>query len=200
MAQKILSSEQIRMVDKYTIENEPIKSIDLMERAGTACFDWIFTNISYNSNFYIFIGPGNNGGDGLVIARIMAILKIKVKVIYFSEKKSKDSEIIFKNLTKEYPIETIFIEKITDIPPIENHCVIIDALFGSGLTKPLTGLAAEIVDFINNSHSTVISIDIPSGLFSENNSNLIFGDTKFIVRANYTLTFQLYFWLQFQQE
>ena len=89
---KILSAQQIREADAYTIELEPIKSIDLMERAANACVDWFATSLPDERNFKIFCGLGNNGGDGLAIARLLSDKKYSVEVfiVRYSEKCSKD--------------------------------------------------------------------------------------------------------------
>ncbi|MBN1182432.1 MAG: NAD(P)H-hydrate dehydratase [Bacteroidales bacterium] len=185
---KILTSSQIREADAYTIANEPVASIDLMERAARKCTDWLLENIGKRNTFKIFFGPGNNGGDGLAIARQLARAKARV-VLYqvkISDKLSQDSLINLERLQEINRVEQYAIHSSNDLPDLEDDDVIIDALFGSGLSRPLDGLAADVVKLINKSGAKVISIDIPSGLFSENNVK----NSEVIIRANHTLTFQ----------
>jgi len=183
---KILSAEQIREWDKYTIEQEPISSIDLMERAAMACVNWIVENVNKSYTFQLFCGQGNNGGDGLAIARLLAEngYKTSCYVLDFSSKKSTDFLINLKRLDKNY---ISYITCTTDIPKIQKeNNIVIDALFGTGFSRSLEGIIVEIIEIINKSTSNVISIDLPSGMFSDkDNSNNI------CIKANDTLTFQI---------
>ncbi|MBL4755222.1 MAG: NAD(P)H-hydrate dehydratase [Flavobacteriales bacterium] len=186
---KILSAEQVAKADAYTIEHEPIKSIDLMERAAKACFDWIHFKYDKNERFSIFCGVGNNGGDGLVIARMLFEkgYTINVIVVAFSDKHSPDFTTNLQRLKKINPesIQTFTAEKFV----LESDgSIIIDAIFGSGLNRPSAGFVAEIIAEINNSEKEVISIDIPSGLFMEDNQK---NNTDGIVRSSFTLSLEL---------
>ena len=189
---KLLNPEQTRALDKYTIQNQPISSIDLMERAAQSCIDWLLDNIKQQS-FYIFAGTGNNGGDGLAIARTLHHFPFKKKVflIKTSNKLSKDTEINLERLQQTDALCLSIVESINDIDfnEIEKDAVIIDALFGSGLNRPLEGLYQWVVEQINQLPNKVISIDIPSGLFAEYDKNSSQGHN--IVKANTTLTFQM---------
>jgi len=196
---KILSAEQIRKADAYTIKHEPIKSIDLMERAASKCFDWLYgqapnlfpSHITEEKDwtFYVVSGTGNNGGDGLVIARLLNRIGYNVKVVLvrLSEKGSSDFE---KNLSKLGKLgkELVEIRSEDDLMDITDSSVIIDAIFGTGLNRPPEGIAASVIEKINESGARVISIDMPSGLFSENNAD---GDPNHIVEADYVLSFQV---------
>jgi len=187
---KILKSSQIRDVDSFTIKNESINSIDLMERASLTITRWIEEKISKERLIKIFIGPGNNGGDGLAIARQLYQLKfdIEIFILRITDNLSKDSEINLERLKKKSGISIIEIKSNSDFPIINSDDLIIDGLFGSGLTRKLDGLAKQLVKHINNVGSEIISIDIPSGLFGEDNST---NDNDAIVRASQTLSFQL---------
>jgi len=187
---KILKSSQIRDVDSFTIKNEPINSIDLMERASLTITRWIEEKISKERLIKFFIGPGNNGGDGLAIARQLYHLKfdIEIFILKITDNLSKDSEINLERLKKISSISIIEIKSNSDFPIINSNDLIIDGLFGSGLTRKLDGLAKQLVTHINNVGFEIISIDIPSGLFGEDNST---NDNNAIVRANQTLSFQL---------
>ena len=188
---KIFTAEQIRRGDKYTIENEPIASIDLMERAARALSKWIIKHFTPNTNFKIFSGPGNNGGDAWALARLLSennYLHIDFYFLNLSGKISADSEINRDRLIKQGKVSVSEIKSVEDFPEINSTDVLIDGLFGSGLSRPLSGLPADLVVYINKSEKkSLVAIDIPSGLFCEDNS----GNTpNTIIKANYTLSFQ----------
>jgi NAD(P)H-hydrate epimerase len=187
---KILNAEQIRKADAYTIEHEPIASIDLMERAATKCFDWIAEKIDKTRKIKVICGLGNNGGDGLVIARLLlkSGYDVDVFILRHSEKSSDDFRINEERLAKLKKKNILEITTITDLPAFESDDVIIDAIFGSGLTKPVEGFLTDVIEKINQAKSFVISIDLPSGLFSEDNTS---NNLKAIVNADVTLTFQV---------
>lgn len=194
---KILSAEQIRAGDAYTIKHEPISSIDLMERAAERCYQWIYDRAPQlfppelderEYRFKVFCGVGNNGGDGLVIARMLSRsgYEVEVYMVMFSDKLSPDCKTNLERLGKR-KVAVERITKTSDIPEIESSSVVIDALFGTGLSRKVDGVAADVVQRINESKAAVISVDMPSGLFDEDNSG---NDPNAIVRAKYTLTFQ----------
>lgn len=198
---KILTSSEIRQADAYTIEHKPIKSVDLMECAAKTCVQWLTEKFDKKILFQIFCGLGNNGGDGLVIARLLAQKKFKVQVfiIRHSEKCSEDFLINEKRLKKITAVRIFNITSTVQIPSTINHpdkkigtgqpsTIIIDSLFGSGLNKPVEGLVADVIHFVNRSGCKIISVDIPSGLFSDDNSK---NEKENIIRANHTLTFQV---------
>jgi NAD(P)H-hydrate epimerase len=183
---KIFSVKQIKAWDSFTINNEPIKSIDLMERAARACSDWIAKNIDNNITLKIFCGNGNNGGDGLAIARHLSQKKyhIEVYITGDAENGSDDFKINLKRLNTT-PVAIHFLKNDKSFPHISSNDLIIDALFGTGLNKKLTGQLAELVNHINASPCQIISVDVPSGLFIEKKSK---GNS--IIKADWTLTFQ----------
>ena len=186
---KIFTGEQIKLIDKYTIENEPVSSPDLMERAAGKLFSWIAGRYSRSDRFFIFAGPGNNGGDGLALAAILSSHGYKAEVFYisFTEHESDDWKIKRRRLEdyKDVPFHTV--TDPVQFPVTTGGNIIVDAIFGSGLNRPADGLAGEIIKLINRSESTVLSIDIPSGLFSEDNSR---NNPDAIVEADHTLSFQ----------
>jgi NAD(P)H-hydrate epimerase len=186
---KILSCEQIRETDLFTINNEPIQSIDLMERAAKQCFNWLKVKFDNSRIFKIFTGPGNNGGDGLAIARMLFNEGYQVMVYLLAnpEKLSPDALINY-NRCLETGNYIHHLETDTDIDDFGKNDIIIDAIFGSGLSRVVEGIAASAIDLINKSNLPVISIDIPSGLFADNNT---INNNSCIVRAHYTLTFQI---------
>ncbi len=186
---KIFSTNQISVIDKYTIENEPVSDIDLMERASEQIANWIVHEVPQNKNILIFAGPGNNGGDALALARMLASKDYSVKVFLLSfGKELKGSPAInWKRLVNQQKVELNAINAEVDIPEIDSGDVIIDGLFGSGLTRSLEGLVSQVVKKINRSRARVISIDIPSGLMGEDNAG---NDQDSIICASQTLTLQ----------
>jgi hydroxyethylthiazole kinase-like uncharacterized protein yjeF len=193
---KVLDAEQVRAWDQYTIQHEPIASIDLMERAAAKCVEWLEDNNWFVYAFSIFCGKGNNGGDGLAIARMLAErgCNVSVNILEFGHKGTEDFQV---NLAKLHQYPSVSIQFIqgetpkgspwTNFHPLPKEYVVIDALFGSGLTRPLDGITAKLVEHINNSNCTVIAIDIPSGMSVDRSSK---GHT--IIKANHTLSFQCY--------
>jgi NAD(P)H-hydrate epimerase len=187
---KILDVTKIREADSYTIENEPITSIDLMERAGKNCTKWITKKLNKKQEVYIFAGPGNNGGDGLVIGRHLAKkgYRVHIVLVLFTENFSNDFR---KNLERIQQIDEVKILKVKskkNLPQIPAESLIIDSIFGSGLSRPVKGLAAEAIYHMKESQAIIVSIDIPSGLFADEYSDPKKGA---IVRADYTLSLQL---------
>jgi ADP-dependent NAD(P)H-hydrate dehydratase / NAD(P)H-hydrate epimerase len=185
---KIFSAAQIKQWDAFTIQNEPIASINLMERAATACCNWLLGKNYSRFHFQIFCGKGNNGGDGLAIARLLIQnnCKATVYILEFGNIGADDFQV---NLAKLHECSTDihFIQSPGFFPSFNNDDVIIDALYGTGLNKPLDGISAALVNHINNSDAIKISIDLPSGLFADKSSN---GNK--IIKANHTLSFQNY--------
>lgn len=185
---KIFNAEQIRAWDQYTIQAEDIASIDLMERAAVACTEWIEKHKPGSKAFSIFCGKGNNGGDGLAIAR-MLLKKRNSVTIYILEfgKGTEDFQLNLARLHQHTGSEIHFIQTEKDFPQLKSDEIIIDALYGSGLNRPLEGVTAKLVEYINQSGCEIISIDIPSGLFIDRTS----GNNP-AVKARFTLSFQCY--------
>ncbi len=183
---KIFTAGQIRNWDKITLEKEGINSVELMERAATACFNWMQENYSLSRNYLIFCGTGNNGGDGLVLARLLHNVKVKVQVYVLDHKNSKgDFNSNLDRLTS-MKLKVNFIKTVKEFPVIKKDTIIIDALFGTGLHKPLNGIAAQLVNFINQSFLPIISIDMPSGLSADDYSGI-----NTIIKATHTLSFEV---------
>jgi len=186
---KLFTCQQIAEIDRLTMQLEPISSIDLMERASRAVADWIVQNISIDHPVLIFAGRGNNGGDALATARMLSLHDFNCSVFLtcFEHELKEDAALNWKKLVEQNQIPRFIINAENSIPEIPVEAVVIDGLFGSGLNKPLSGLSLEIAKKINQSGATVISIDIPSGLFGEDNSQ---NDLSGVIKAKYTLTFQ----------
>ncbi len=185
---KIFSCEQIREIDAYTIKHEPVSSVDLMERAAGKICSWITGRFRRSEHFLVFAGPGNNGGDGLALARMLKERGYSVDTycLQISDKTSHDHDINRKRL-EDIDASLNDIHNIEQMPVISSGDVIIDAIFGSGLTRASEGLSKEIIKKINHSDSIRISIDIPSGLFCGDNS---MNDKEGIINAHITLSFQ----------
>lgn len=179
----LLSADQIRQADQYTIQHEPISSLDLMERASQKCVDWIETHFnSSTEKFLIICGPGNNGGDGLAIARLLQSLKYSVEVILLGEKFSEDNQ-ANQNKWKEVGGSIFLMQSFSKC--IAHSTVILDCLFGTGLNKIPEGVFKDVIEKINASGKTIVSIDLPSGMMDVQQK-----DFKTIVKADFTLTFQ----------
>jgi len=183
---KLLSAQQIHDWDAYTITNEPIASIDLMERAARACTDHILERDLLTRSVKIFCGKGNNGGDGLAIARQLLNEKASVSV-YIIEFGAAGTEDFQTNLQRLHELtkNIHFMQTQEYFPVIEEGDVVIDALYGSGLNRPLKDLSAALVDHINQSNALTIAIDVPSGMFIDKSSK---GNA--VIKAKTTLTFQ----------
>ncbi|MBA4323412.1 MAG: NAD(P)H-hydrate epimerase, partial [Odoribacter sp.] len=175
--------------DNCTIKNEPVKSLDLMERAAHKLLEWLLSRFERPAHFVIFIGPGNNGGDGLALARLLNENRYDVEIHYvnINDKVSEDWNQNFMRLEKLKNIPFHYLTGSEQFPVICSNDIIIDAIFGSGLTRPVDGLTGEVIRKINSTGNVVISVDIPSGLFSGDNSN---NNHENIIRAVHTLSFQ----------
>ena len=181
---KILSSAQIREADQYTIKNEPISSLDLMERACEA-FVHKFLQINVEKKpVKIFCGVGNNGGDGLAIGRLLKESGWEV-YLYIMGNTRNGSDDFKANLDRSDLYAVIGDKK--DLPKIEGSGIIIDGLFGSGLSRPFEGFYKEVVQYLNESPGTKISIDIASGLYADNP----IPKEAVAFKPDYTLSFQV---------
>ncbi|MGI9652300.1 NAD(P)H-hydrate dehydratase [Chryseobacterium sp. RLHN22] len=185
---KIFTAENIRKADAYTIQNEPISSIQLMERAASACVEWISTNCKQHTKFIIFCGNGNNGGDGFAIARMLYLKGFDVDVFINKDKSyfSDDALINYKWLRDISGIA------LKDFGEIEKYnfekAIIVDAIFGTGLSRSLEGNYKDLVENLNLKNNPKISIDVPTGMFTDQLNE----KKDVIFKTDYTLTFQ--FW------
>lgn len=181
---QILTSAEIRAWDAFTIAKESIASIELMEKAARACTNWIIASGYSGKEFFIYCGKGNNGGDGLAIARMLFDSGNQV-MVFIPDSASPGTTDFQINLQKlrerQLPLQFI----TTTLPAVPEGAIIVDALLGTGLNRPVEGWMAAVVQSINHSGNTVISIDIPSGLSSDEHTP---GDA--VIRAAHTLSFQ----------
>jgi len=191
---KFFSTSQIRELDQYTIKHEPIASIDLMERAADALYWEFIGNFPYLQPVCILAGPGNNGGDALALARMLLKSGYEVSVfLIHSGSLSPDCETNRQRLIETFPEALNEIQNTFIAPKITDETIIIDGLFGSGLSRPLTGIFAKAVQWINNAGCEVVSIDIPSGLQGEEIPLTPKGEQEKItniIKADYTFSLQ----------
>lgn len=183
---KIFSAKQIKKWDQFTIQNEPVSAQNLMQRAAKSCVDWIQNRYRNNESFYIFFGPGNNGGDGLVIARLLYEKGFDVTVFYQKDLSlSDETKINFKKTKAISGISFFDFDEVNDFQ-FKTNAILLDCLFGTGLNRKLQGKFAQIVEALNILSYPKISIDIPSGLFADSLPE----DNAIIFKADYTLSFQ----------
>lgn len=186
---KVFPVEKIRQADNYTIKNEPIASIDLMERASRKLHSWIVEHVSIEKHISIITGLGNNGGDGLALARMLSEdgYNLSIDVIVYSDNSSEDFDVNRNRITGNEKINIREVKNIHELTEFKDDQIVIDAIFGSGLTRPVTGFIADVIRKINDSNGITISVDIPSGLFADLTS---IGNKGEIIKADYTLSFQ----------
>lgn len=183
---KILTPEQLKQVETETIKTQDIELINLMERAASSVLHWLKARLDLTQNhFTIVCGIGNNGGDGLALARLLNEEKSNIKV-YLQDNNSYSLD----NLTNQKRLKDakIPIERFTDKTRFEfpDYTIIVDCIFGYGLTRPIDDTWRSVINQINESQNTVISVDVPSGLFC----NQLNEENDLIVKSEITLTFQ----------
>lgn len=183
---KIFSAEQTRQWDQYTITKEPIPSLALMERASTVFVEWWVEKYPIPAPVFIFCGTGNNGGDGLVVARLLSARAYPVTVFFCRiGQLSEDCKANYGALSALPDVVLKELAVGDSLPTLDSESLIIDALFGAGLNRPITGYWAELINLINQSSIEISSIDIPSGMFLDQTSK-----ANAVVTAKYTLSFQ----------
>jgi len=181
---KILSAEQTRKADEYTITHEPISSIHLMERASKAFMERFLLRYDQPREVLVFCGSGNNGGDGLAIARLLLEHGYPVNT-WVVTSNSYTSDFLINRDRLASLVEVKEIADKEDIPSITQNVLVIDALFGSGLSRSIEGIHASVIQQINNSGAEVVSVDIPSGIYADHPSN-----GAQIIRADHCISFQ----------
>lgn len=201
----ILTAAQMRAVDAATIRDEPISSVDLMERAALACVDWLMAHMPDNTHYRIFCGLGNNGGDGLAITRLL-LARGQTAHAYLIDHSAEngDSAMSVDAAINWQRLQTLTtqilatqqntaverIRHIDDMPDLctftERDCLI-DALLGTGTTRAAVGLLAQVIERLNAYQaSQLIAIDLPSGLLSDAHTPSNWP----VVHASHTLTFE----------
>ena len=188
---KIFTSAAIKELDKATCEAENISSLQLMERAAELVTDELNSRFEPGQRFVVMAGPGNNGGDALAVARMLTergYRNIEVYLFNITGKLSADCEAEREKLITVEGVEFTEVNKEFTPPYLTNKDVVIDGLFGTGLSEPLKGGFVAVARYINESGAYVVSIDMPSGLFGEDNSQI---NRRDVIHANLTLAFQL---------
>ncbi len=184
----ILSPQQTAKADKATIENKGITSLDLMETAATNCFQWLHNKLQGgNIQIHVFCGIGNNGGDGLVIARHLHKHNYKVicHIVNFSETRTEEFKVNYKRI-KEIGLTPIDIKSKNDFPEINVDDIVVDAIFGNGLNRNPESFTKELIQYLNGKKAFTLAIDIPSGLFGDKSVT----DPSAILKSSHILTFQ----------
>jgi len=186
---KFFTAEQIYAADKFTIEKQQISSHDLMERAAIQIFNWLHLRMQgAQVKIHLFCGIGNNGGDGMALARHLKEhgYHIEVNVVNYSDKRSKDFLINLDRL-KDRKIWPHFLESGTEFPKIGKDDIIVDAIFGIGLNRTPDIWVANLMQHLNDSEAFILAVDVPSGVFMDKaviNENAV-------IRANHVLSFQV---------
>jgi hydroxyethylthiazole kinase-like uncharacterized protein yjeF len=184
---KILNREQMYEADKKTLAAEGISSLDLMERAATRAFDWMHARLEGRPvRIHIFCGTGNNGGDGLVIARHLTEhgYHLVVYVVKYSEQRSPDFLANLKQL-KSRKVWPEYLDAGSPLPNIGADDLILDCVFGIGLNRPPAPWVGALFRHLNASGAFVLSIDVPSGLYLDRPPE----DPESVVKASHVLTF-----------
>jgi len=185
---KVVTAKEMRDIDAKTVQEFGISSLVLMERAGLAVSLRI-RELFGRKKIVVISGSGNNGGDGLVTARHLHNDGWDVNVFLTSAPGdlSREAKVQYKAAEKFgvsiQPIEEIFVHHPSIL---SRHALIIDAIFGTGLSKPVTGTLADVISLINKTGLPVVSVDIPSGVSSDNGQAM--GNA---VKASCTVTFGL---------
>jgi len=185
---KIFTSAEIHEIDAATIRLEPVTPAGLMERAATTLFQRIKDIVATDRKINVFAGTGNNGGDGLVLARLMHEdgYVVRVFVVETGAAHSSEFRLNAERLERSGLVPAVISDQ-EQFPAVGRDEIIIDAIFGTGLRKPPAGVAAGVIREINAAGAFIISVDVPSGLFCEDNSR---ADRESIVKASKTFTFQ----------
>jgi NAD(P)H-hydrate epimerase len=186
---KIASVDEMRLMDRFAIEKLGIAEEILMENAGIAAINVLQNKIGIKGRkFVIFCGTGNNGGDGLVVARLIHSQGGRAKIFLMGDKnKFRGAAQTNMAIIDKLPIEVLKLENAAAAKKDVAHCdMIIDAIFGTGLDRDVAGLAADVIALANKSKKKVLSLDIPSGV--NGNTGEVMGVA---VKADYTVTFGL---------
>lgn len=185
---KLYSAKQIYKADQISIKKEEIESNELMERAALQLFNWMHLRMQGAPvKIHLFCGIGNNGGDGIALARHLVDhgYNVEVYVINYSEKRSKDFLINLDRL-KDRKVWPHFMNCDDELPEIGREDIIVDGIFGIGLNRTPDAWVTKVIQYLNNSQAFILSIDIPSGLFTDKGPE----DFESIIKSNYVLSFQ----------
>lgn len=184
---KILSALQTREADAQTISEEGIASDELMERAARSFVGWFENKFTPERPVCIFCGPGNNGGDGLAVARLLhhRLFDVQLYLVNDGSQTSQDFQLNLERLPHEVPPHRITSKN--DLPVLPDKACVVDALFGTGLSRPVTGLYADVINWLNEHSTCTVAVDIPSGLYTDKQTPA----EGAIVQADHTVSFEL---------
>ncbi|MRX65440.1 NAD(P)H-hydrate dehydratase [Maribacter luteus] len=185
---KFFNAEQIYAADKFTIKKQQISSNELMERAAVQIFNWLHLRMQgAQVKIHLFCGIGNNGGDGMALARHLKEhgYNITVNVVNYSEKRSKDFLINLDRL-KDRKIWPNFLERDCEFEEIGRDDIIVDAIFGIGLNRTPDSWVTKLIQHLNDSGAFILSVDLPSGVFMDK----AIENTQAVIKANHVLSFQ----------
>ncbi len=186
---KVCRVAEIKELDQRAIEEYEIPVQILMEDAGTAVYNAIRNEIGVqDKKFVVLCGPGNNGGDGFVVARQLHAAGSQVKVLFFTERSKYKNE-SGKNLDiiTKFPLERVYATAVEQIKQaVSDSDVVIDALLGTGLDRDVQGLIRKAIELVNHSGKYVVAIDIPSGINGD--TGQMMGTA---IKADFTITFGL---------
>ena len=187
---KLLSAEQIRDWDNYTIQNKPISSYNLMESAASLFTDWFSSIYKTEKTVCVFCGTGNNGGDGLAIARMLhhRFFNVHVYICHLSKNETPDFQKNLELLPQRAQILRGSLRENDAFPQLPEDAIVVDALLGGGLSRPVDGYWADFFTYLNNSDLEIVSVDIPSGLFADRNTDLEKGS---VIQAHRVLSFEI---------
>lgn len=176
-----ITAEQMRHYDSYTINQIGIPSLVLMERAALAVRDEILNAFPlYLDHVVVVAGSGNNGGDGLDVARLLHIAGVKVTILNVGNPDHASTE----HQVQEKICQYYQIPETTDLSALKQASLIVDAMFGIGIDRPVTGAYADAIATINESDALVVAVDMPSGINTD--TGAIMGTA---VKADATVTF-----------
>lgn len=186
---KIATGNMVRQLDQFAIETLKIPSLLLMENAALK----VIRNLDLSQSYFVVVcGRGNNGGDGLAVARHLRALGREVDVYFVSEEDSGTPDTLTNlAICRNLQINVVMVHEEADLwdlrEAVNDADTVIDALFGIGLSRPVEGIHAEIIDIINEMSRCTVAIDIPSGLHADTGEVL-----GISVRADRTVTFSCY--------
>lgn len=181
MKKRAITAEEMRHYDSYTINEIGIPSLVLMERASLAVRDEILNAFPLNLDRVVVVaGQGNNGGDGLNVARLLHIAGVNITILNIGNPDHASSE----HKTQDKICQYYEIPQTTDLKVLDSATLIVDAIFGIGIDRPVTGDYADVIQAINDQDAVVVAVDMPSGINTDTGD--IMGTA---VKATTTVTF-----------
>lgn len=179
--EKIITAEEMRKLDAHTINEIGIPSLVLMERAALAVRDEIITAYPISqTNVVVVAGSGNNGGDGLAVARLLKIAGVNVTILNVGNPAHASEE----HQVQEKICQYYQIPETTDLAVLQDASLIVDAIFGIGIDREIKGHYVDVIQAINNAHAPVIAVDMPSGINTDTGEVM-----EVAVQADLTVTF-----------